>query len=235
MNQIPPTVVGASAGMPLQSAPHVRAGLLAVLMRYVDGDLATSCQEQATMTAARSSATSCGAFEARRLRRSSVWWRAATLIIEAWTIITLRHASRPGHFRPSTGRAFAYHRTLSAPAAAHRPDNVAATLRGRASLAVRRTSRCRGEAFSESVRAKALGADVLESLKPGQAFLGILHTELVQLMSARLALEAARTTRRSCSAAGLQAPARPLPRDWRAWLIERVASACCSRQPRLRP
>src|SRR3982074_1200545 len=34
----------------------------------------------------------------------------------------------------------------------------------------------------EAVRAKALGAEVLASLTPGQAFIGILHAELVQLM-----------------------------------------------------
>src|SRR2546421_1440794 len=38
------------------------------------------------------------------------------------------------------------------------------------------------KAFIEAVRAKALGAEVLASLTPGQAFIGILHTELVQLM-----------------------------------------------------
>jgi signal recognition particle subunit SRP54 len=38
------------------------------------------------------------------------------------------------------------------------------------------------KSFIESVRAKALGAEVLSSLTPGQAFIGILHRELVQLM-----------------------------------------------------
>src|SRR6267143_5914268 len=38
------------------------------------------------------------------------------------------------------------------------------------------------KAFIESVKAKAVGAEVLASLTPGQAFIGILHTELVQLM-----------------------------------------------------
>jgi len=38
------------------------------------------------------------------------------------------------------------------------------------------------KSFIESVRAKALGAEVLASLTPGQAFIGILHSELVQLM-----------------------------------------------------
>src|SRR5215471_3627159 len=49
------------------------------------------------------------------------------------------------------------------------------------------------KAFIESVKAKALGQEVLSSLTPGQAFIGILHAELVQLMGgggARWALRA---------------------------------------------
>jgi signal recognition particle subunit SRP54 len=38
------------------------------------------------------------------------------------------------------------------------------------------------KSFIDSVRAKALGAEVLSSLTPGQAFIGILHAELVRLM-----------------------------------------------------
>ena len=38
------------------------------------------------------------------------------------------------------------------------------------------------KSFIESVKAKALGTEVLSSLTPGQAFIGILHAELVQLM-----------------------------------------------------
>ncbi|HEY6824819.1 MAG TPA: signal recognition particle protein [Steroidobacteraceae bacterium] len=38
------------------------------------------------------------------------------------------------------------------------------------------------KSFIESVKAKALGAEVLSSLSPGQAFIGILYQELVQLM-----------------------------------------------------
>ena len=38
------------------------------------------------------------------------------------------------------------------------------------------------KAFIESVKAKALGAEVASSLTPGQAFIGILHRELVGLM-----------------------------------------------------
>src|ERR1700749_421791 len=36
--------------------------------------------------------------------------------------------------------------------------------------------------FIDSVKAKAVGAEVASSLTPGQAFIGILHRELVQLM-----------------------------------------------------
>ena len=38
------------------------------------------------------------------------------------------------------------------------------------------------KSFIEGVKAKALGAEVLSSLTPGQAFIGILHQELVRLM-----------------------------------------------------
>ena len=38
------------------------------------------------------------------------------------------------------------------------------------------------KSFIEGVKAKALGAEVLSSLTPGQAFIGILHQELVTLM-----------------------------------------------------
>ena len=36
--------------------------------------------------------------------------------------------------------------------------------------------------FISNVKAKALGADVLQSLKPGQALVGIVHQELIELM-----------------------------------------------------
>src|SRR5713226_9577097 len=36
--------------------------------------------------------------------------------------------------------------------------------------------------FIEAVKAKAVGAEVASSLTPGQAFIGILHRELVELM-----------------------------------------------------
>jgi signal recognition particle subunit SRP54 len=62
-------------------------------------------------------------------------------------------------------------------------DNIATTLRevrmalleADVALPVVRT-------FIEAVRVKALGAEVLQSLTPGQAFIGILHGELVRLM-----------------------------------------------------
>ncbi|MGH8133583.1 MAG: signal recognition particle protein [Steroidobacteraceae bacterium] len=43
------------------------------------------------------------------------------------------------------------------------------------------------KAFIESVKAKALGAEVSGSLTPGQAFVGILHGELVALMGGAVA------------------------------------------------
>src|SRR2546423_8016727 len=62
-------------------------------------------------------------------------------------------------------------------------ENVAATLReARVALVEADVALPVVKAFIESVRAKALGAEVLASLTPGQAFIGILHTELVRLM-----------------------------------------------------
>ena len=73
-------------------------------------------------------------------------------------------------------------------------ENVAATLReARVALLEADVALPVVKAFIESVRAKALGAEVLASLTPGQAFIGILHSELVQLMGgsgARWALRA---------------------------------------------
>src|SRR5256714_9902458 len=61
--------------------------------------------------------------------------------------------------------------------------NVAATLReARVALVEADVALPVVKAFIESVRAKALGPEVLASLTPGQAFIGILHTELVRLM-----------------------------------------------------
>lgn len=62
-------------------------------------------------------------------------------------------------------------------------DNVAETLReARVALLEADVALPVVKSFIESVKAKALGAEVLSSLTPGQAFIGILHTELVQLM-----------------------------------------------------
>jgi len=62
-------------------------------------------------------------------------------------------------------------------------DNVAETLReARVALLEADVALPVVKAFIESVKAKALGAEVLSSLTPGQAFIGILHAELVQLM-----------------------------------------------------
>src|ERR1700736_956676 len=62
-------------------------------------------------------------------------------------------------------------------------DNVAETLReARVALLEADVALPVVKSFIESVKAKALGAEVLSSLTPGQAFIGILHTQLVQLM-----------------------------------------------------
>src|SRR4030088_1068835 len=62
-------------------------------------------------------------------------------------------------------------------------ETVAATLReARVALLEADVALPVVKSFIESVRAKALGAEVLASLTPGQAFIGIRHTELVQLM-----------------------------------------------------
>src|SRR5215472_4687162 len=73
-------------------------------------------------------------------------------------------------------------------------ENVAETLREtRVALLEADVALPVVKAFIESVKAKALGQEVLSSLTPGQAFIGILHAELVQLMGgsgARWALRA---------------------------------------------
>src|SRR5579862_5648219 len=62
-------------------------------------------------------------------------------------------------------------------------ENVAATLReARIALLEADVALPVVKSFIESVRAKALGAEVLASLTPGQALIGILHRELVELM-----------------------------------------------------
>src|SRR3982074_3787886 len=62
-------------------------------------------------------------------------------------------------------------------------ENVAATLReARVALLEADVALPVVKSFIESVRAKALGAEVLASLTPGQALIGILHTQLAQPM-----------------------------------------------------
>src|ERR1700719_4804059 len=62
-------------------------------------------------------------------------------------------------------------------------ENVAATLReARVALLEADVALPVVKAFIEGVKAKALGAEVLSSLTPGQAFIGILHEELKALM-----------------------------------------------------
>ena len=62
-------------------------------------------------------------------------------------------------------------------------DNVAETLREtRVALLEADVALPVVKSFIESVKHKALGAEVLSSLTPGQAFIGILHQQLVQLM-----------------------------------------------------
>ncbi|TLY82075.1 MAG: signal recognition particle protein [Gammaproteobacteria bacterium] len=79
------------------------------------------------------------------------------------------------------------------------------------------------KSFIDSVRAKALGAEVLSSLTPGQAFIGLLHAELVRLMggsTARWTLRAqppAVLLLAGLQGAGKTTTAAKLAR----WLIER--------------
>ena len=62
-------------------------------------------------------------------------------------------------------------------------ENVAETLReARVALLEADVALPVVKSFIESVKAKALGSEVLTSLTPGQAFVGILHGELVRLM-----------------------------------------------------
>jgi signal recognition particle subunit SRP54 len=62
-------------------------------------------------------------------------------------------------------------------------ENVAATLReARVALLEADVALPVVKSFIEAVKAKALGAEVLSSLTPGQAFIGILHEELRALM-----------------------------------------------------
>jgi signal recognition particle subunit SRP54 len=62
-------------------------------------------------------------------------------------------------------------------------ENVAETLREvRVALLEADVALPVVKTFIEAVKAKALGAEVASSLTPGQAFIGILHKELVELM-----------------------------------------------------
>src|SRR4029077_2317094 len=62
-------------------------------------------------------------------------------------------------------------------------DNVAEALReARVALLEADVALPVVKTFIESVKSQALGSEVLSSLTPGQAFIGILHRELVQLM-----------------------------------------------------
>src|ERR1700746_618045 len=62
-------------------------------------------------------------------------------------------------------------------------ENVAETLREtRVALLEADVALPVVKSFIESVKAEALGAEVLSSLTPGQAFIGILHRHLVQLI-----------------------------------------------------
>ena len=63
------------------------------------------------------------------------------------------------------------------------PENVVDTLReARLALLEADVALPVVKSFIESVRAQALGAEVLGSLTPGQAFIGILHKQLVEVM-----------------------------------------------------
>jgi signal recognition particle subunit SRP54 len=67
-------------------------------------------------------------------------------------------------------------------------ENVATTLReARVALLEADVALPVVKSFIESVKAKALGAEVLSSLTPGQAFIGILHEELKELMGGSVA------------------------------------------------
>jgi signal recognition particle subunit SRP54 len=79
------------------------------------------------------------------------------------------------------------------------------------------------KSFIESVKGKALGAEVLSSLTPGQAFIGILHGELVQLMGGEGSTWALRATPPAVVLlAGLQGAGKTTTAAKLArWLIER--------------
>ena len=91
--------------------------------------------------------------------------------------------------------------------------------------------------FIEAVKARALGAEVAASLTPGQAFIGILHRELVALLGGtpcRLRLNAQPpfvVLLAGLQGAGKTTTAAKLAR----WLIDRAAQACAAGQYRRAP
>ena len=71
--------------------------------------------------------------------------------------------------------------------------------------------------FTEKVKAKAIGQDVVKSVTPGQMVVKIVHDELVAMLgsdAAPIDLAAAAAGRRSCwSACRARARPRPAPRS----------------------
>ena len=103
-------------------------------------------------------------------------------------------------------------------------DNVAEALReARVALLEADVALPVVKSFIESVKGKALGAEVLSSLTPGQAFIGILHRELVQLMGGEGSTWALRATPPAVVLlAGLQGAGKTTTAAKLArWLIER--------------
>jgi signal recognition particle subunit SRP54 len=103
-------------------------------------------------------------------------------------------------------------------------ENVAATLReARIALLEADVALPVVKGFIEAVKAKALGAEVLASLTPGQTFIGILHTELVALMGgARAPWRLQATPPVVVLLAGLQGAGKTTTAAKLArWLIER--------------
>jgi signal recognition particle subunit SRP54 len=103
-------------------------------------------------------------------------------------------------------------------------ENVAATLReARIALLEADVALPVVKAFIEAVKAKALGAEVLASLTPGQTFIGILHGELVALMGgARAPWRLQATPPVVVLLAGLQGAGKTTTAAKLArWLIER--------------
>ena len=141
-------------------------------------------------------------------------------------------------FDTLTARLSRTHRDPARPRPHHRGERRGERCARRASRCSRRTWRCRwSRASSRRSRSKALGAEVLASLTPGQAFIGILHDELVALMGGAGAGFKLRASRRWwCCSPAFRAPARPRPPpSSRAWLIEREQQARAARQHRRAP